>query len=298
MSHNSNLYNISNEQLLLINILNGMYNDNLRQINNLNQNITTINNSNTQIRNLLIQILNNRRNTPNRSNPPVPVPTPVPTQVPAPTPANLSSNLQSIFMNSIPYINREQYIYTINQNSNEINNSFSQLFQNFFEPIEVFPTQSQIESATRCVRYCDIISPINRSCPFSLENFNDIDMVSVIRHCRHIFNTEQLNIWFTSNCRCPVCRYDIRDYNSNASQLFSTDASSVVPTATEPSVTEPSVTEPSVTESSVTEPSVTESSVTEQSEPQNNINQQYLINNLFNTDISGNIPAYYYNIYY
>ena len=192
-------------------------------------------------------------------------------------------------MNTIlPYINREQYIYTniytnYTNNSNEFNNNLSQLLQNFFEPIEVFPTQSQIESATRCVRYCDIILPINRSCPFSLENFNDIDMVSVIRHCRHIFNTEQLNIWFMSNCRCPVCRYDIRDYNSNASQLFSTDASSVVPTATEPSVTESSVTEPSVTEPSV---------------PQNNINQQYLINNLFNTDISSNIPAYYYNIYY
>ena len=31
MSHNSQ-YNITNEQLLLINILNGMYNDNLRQM--------------------------------------------------------------------------------------------------------------------------------------------------------------------------------------------------------------------------------------------------------------------------
>jgi len=26
--------------------------------------------------------------------------------------------------------------------------------------------------------------------------------------------------WFRSNCRCPVCRYDIREYNSNASTEF------------------------------------------------------------------------------
>ena len=34
MNSNSNTYNISNEQLLLINILNAMHNDNTRQINN------------------------------------------------------------------------------------------------------------------------------------------------------------------------------------------------------------------------------------------------------------------------
>jgi hypothetical protein len=26
--------------------------------------------------------------------------------------------------------------------------------------------------------------------------------------------------WFRTNCRCPVCRYDIRNYNSNASTEF------------------------------------------------------------------------------
>jgi len=42
-------------------------------------------------------------------------------------------------------------------------------------------------------------------------------MVTLIRFCGHIFNSEQLNTWFRSNCRCPVCRYDIRSYNANAS---------------------------------------------------------------------------------
>ena len=42
-------------------------------------------------------------------------------------------------------------------------------------------------------------------------------MVTVIRFCGHIFSTGSLNTWFTTNCRCPVCRYDIRNYNSNNS---------------------------------------------------------------------------------
>ena len=59
MSNNSNTFRISNEHLLLINILNTMYNDNLRQINNITDTLNNLNNTNNQIRNSLIQILNN-----------------------------------------------------------------------------------------------------------------------------------------------------------------------------------------------------------------------------------------------
>jgi len=89
--------------------------------------------------------------------------------------------------------------------------------QNFFQPVEVYPTTAQIEIATRNVQYCNILNPINRSCPISLETFNDNDMVVVIRFCGHIFKPEQIATWFRSNCKCPVCRYDIRNYNSNSS---------------------------------------------------------------------------------
>ena len=229
MSHNSQ-YNITNEQLLLINILNGMYNDNLRQINNMNDSIYSLNESNRQIRNLLIQILNNNHNNNNhhnnnnynnhnrrnnlrhyqRSD--------------LSGNSNLSSGgrrgLGRVYLNNRPYIIDNLQHYNIPLNRENVNNDLSQILQNFFQPVEVFPTQMQIESATRYVRYCDIVTPRNRSCPISLENFNDNDMVSVIRYCGHIFNTEQLNTWFRSNCRCPVCRYDIRRYNSTASSEF------------------------------------------------------------------------------
>ena len=230
MNSNQRTYTISNEQLLLIDILNTMYNDNLRQITNLTD-------SNQQIRNLIIQILNtntpqrrnnnnnninhnsnrtnnsnnnSNRNTFRENNTP-------------------NGNLGRVYLNNIPYIidNVEHVRIPINNNSRNLNlnnnNDFSRILQSFFDPVEVYPTQSQIETATRRVRYSDIISPKNTSCPILLTNFNDNDMVTVIRHCSHIFNTNELNTWFRNHCNCPVCRYDIRDDNSNASTAFSSE---------------------------------------------------------------------------
>jgi hypothetical protein len=221
---NQSYLNITNEQLLLINILNTIYNDNLRQINSLTS-------SNNEIRNIITNLLSNNTNASNnrgqshnrfrnrnnnREN------------------FTRNSNQDRFYINNVPYIIEDVREYRIppSQLYNWINNStasssesqtirndnqprtynFSRAFQSFFEPVEVFPTQTQIETATRRAMYCDIVSPINRSCPISLENFNDSDTVSVIRFCGHIFHTEHLNRWFTSNCRCPVCRYDIRNF--------------------------------------------------------------------------------------
>ena len=224
MNNNQRTYTISNEHLLLIDVLNTMYNDNLRQITNLTD-------SNEQIRNSIIQILNT--NTPQRRNNNI-----------YRTNSNNNNNnnrntfrdnntsngnLGRVYLNSIPYIidNIEHVRIPINNNSRNINlnnnNDFSRVLQSFFDPVEVYPTQSQIETATRRVRYSDIISPKNTSCPILLTNFNDNDMVTVIRHCSHIFNTNELKTWFRNHCNCPVCRYDIRDDNSNASVAFSSE---------------------------------------------------------------------------
>ena len=189
--------NLSSEQLLLINILNDMYNENIRQINNYHDAITNLNEANNNIRATLIQMLNvnGARRTMQNTN----------TNIP------MSTYLGEF---SIPLTTLSRNNVNANINANGRNNS--RFLENFFSPVEVYPTQSQIEAATRRVRYCDIVSPLNRSCPISLEQFEDNDMVSVIRQCNHIFRTEELNTWFRSNCRCPVCRYDIRNYNTNA----------------------------------------------------------------------------------
>jgi len=229
--NNLAMSNITNENLLLIVILNGMYNDNNRQIQNLTEhnnqilNIltnmlnTNVNNRNTNNRNTNNRNTNNRnqynRNQYNRNQ------------------SNTNNTNRGLF-NNTPYIIDNIHAQTIPRTYLPVlseNNTAQQrtrtsemlnMFTNFFDPIVIHPTPSQIETATRRVRYCDIVSPINRSCPISLENFTDNDMVTVIRFCGHIFNTEHLNTWFQTNCRCPVCRYDIRNYNSsvNNSSLY------------------------------------------------------------------------------
>jgi hypothetical protein len=234
---NQRPYNIGNEQLLLIDILNTMYNDNLNQIRNLQE-------SNLQIRNLIIQILN-PNNAQTRNNIMGFEPRNyynVPVREPRRRGRNNNinnfrennatngSSLGRIYLNNI-IDNVEQIRTPINTNLNN-NNNFSRIMQSFFTPVEVYPTPTQIETATRRVRYCDIVSPKNTSCPISLTNFNDNDMVSVIRHCGHIFNTDGLNTWFRSHCTCPVCRFDIRDDNSNSSSVFSDQAQNINTTNT------------------------------------------------------------------
>ena len=91
----------------------------------------------------------------------------------------------------------------------------SYIIREFFTPVNVYPTQEQINRASRTVRYGDIVRPTNTTCPITLETFNDNSEVTIIRHCGHAFNTDDFNSWFRINCRCPVCRYDIRDYTTD-----------------------------------------------------------------------------------
>lgn len=252
MNNYSNTFRIGNEPLLLINILNTMYNDNLRQITNINETLNNLNDANNQILNLLVQLLynpdtnqinnfrqnvfserrdrnnnvrnnnvrnNNERNNNVRNN-----------NVRNNNERNnndRNNNSNRIFVNNRPYVIDFITEYNIPPTSirNNINRNIdiselSNIFDSFMHPVEVYPTQSQIESATRRVCYCDISRPLYNQCPISLDEFNDNDMVTVIRHCGHIFHTEHLMNWFRTNSRCPVCRFDIREFNSNASTEF------------------------------------------------------------------------------
>jgi hypothetical protein len=84
------------------------------------------------------------------------------------------------------------------------------------------PTTAQIDNATRLVRYENIETPVTDTCPICLEQFQNSDVVRQIIHCGHIFNQQHFNRWFERDSRCPVCRYDIRntdtdtDNNGNA----------------------------------------------------------------------------------
>jgi len=92
----------------------------------------------------------------------------------------------------------------------------NQLFQNlyqFFDNVHVFPTQTQIVNATERTVYSENNDNRITQCPISLDDFQEGEPVIRIRHCGHTFQENAIMNWFQSNTRCPVCRYDIRDYH-------------------------------------------------------------------------------------
>jgi hypothetical protein len=200
MSFPQNTYrsSLSDDNLLFMTLLTGMYNDNIRQIN-------TLTNANNQIRNAMLSIINRANNTHENQN-----------QF-----QNQNQN-QNSYMQSRSLLSNIFHLNNITNtnNTNTLNrqNRSTRLFDTFFEPVYINPTPAQIEAATRNVRFGDILSPMNTTCPISLETFNDDTRVIMIRHCGHLFNTEEINVWFRTNCRCPICRYDIRSYNPSRYQ--------------------------------------------------------------------------------
>ena len=178
-----------------LNVLSSVYYDNIRQIERLTQ-------TNNEIRGILRSSLNNNNNN-NRRN--------------RRNRRNRSNN-----MNSLENPNNSNY-RTYNTYSTPLHTSrrytpirntvlYNTLLNAFLEPVPTYPGTLQIEIATRNMLYGDIVSPRNTSCPISLERFENNDMVTTICYCGHIFMMAEIHHWFTNNCRCPVCRYDIREY--------------------------------------------------------------------------------------
>jgi len=213
---------MNNSDILFINILNTMYNDNWRTILNLID-------QNNEIRASIMNIFNRRdreRNTlSSEQNSNINPSTPINND------NNSNPNNNRIYINNIPYIIEGLQYLPLSSNNNQNsditrfdgnNDDLQRLMDLFLQPIDVFPTQSEIQRATRNTVYSDILNPTNTSCPISLENFTDSSQVTMIIPCRHIFNTDPLMSWFTRNTRCPVCRYDIRNYNVNGNDTTNT----------------------------------------------------------------------------
>ena len=115
------------------------------------------------------------------------------------------NNIQSPLSNIIPMFGP----LTFQSN----NNSLEQLFQQALQPVTIRPTSEQIDRATEERIFNQINQPLNDVCPITRNNFNDTDNVLQILECRHCFTPVSLRTWFETSVRCPICRYDIREYN-------------------------------------------------------------------------------------
>ena len=81
----------------------------------------------------------------------------------------------------------------------------------FDSPVRIRPNIRQIRSSTRILQYRDISS--NQTiCPIRRESFEQDQSVMQILQCSHIFDELSLRRHFRFSSRCPMCRYDIRDY--------------------------------------------------------------------------------------
>lgn len=278
---------LSNERLFLIEILNSMYNDNIRQMDSITSTLNNLTESNNRIRNMLYRLVNNNdsnifsqnQNTDLRNQHTdlrsiyTPANTPQNREQNNANTSEQSSNFTQTYLNALNNIRNNttstnnihtntrnmnnttdfviDFITTIPSNNTSTTNpnrsdnyitNIANIFSEFIdndnlttgnnlnalsyilnltmgrdtrtglrEPIQYIPTRECIETATRQVRYGDILNPVNQTCPITMEDFNENDNITMIRHCRHIFKTDVLMNWFRRNSCCPVCRYDIRN---------------------------------------------------------------------------------------
>ena len=95
-------------------------------------------------------------------------------------------------------------------------NIFLQTILNMLSPVRITPSAEQISNATENYTYRILPeTPIRtRICPIDREPIVEGDNVTQINYCGHIFRSINLQTWFEHNSRCPLCRYDIRNYGS------------------------------------------------------------------------------------
>lgn len=115
---------------------------------------------------------------------------------------NIVNRPRTIPINNIPR--------NINQRRDEGN-----IFRQRFENVVVRPSEAQITRAIETFIYST--REESHTCPITLEPIQYGDEVCRIRHCSHMFKRSAIEGWFLQNVRCPVCRYDIRDYQEDSS---------------------------------------------------------------------------------
>ena len=92
--------------------------------------------------------------------------------------------------------------------------------EEFNSPVRIRPSRHQISEATELILYSDLSDNYQTICPIDQQELNSNDYVLRIRHCGHIFREMNLRRHFRSSPRCPICRFDIRDYNTSVTDTL------------------------------------------------------------------------------
>jgi len=130
------------------------------------------------------------------------------------------------YMNTINSNSNNSSNSTSNASSNSTNNSQNAYLLNYsledFENLSDVNMRALIKISTAKINYCCIAVPLNDTCPITQEEFTNNDQVTIIKNCGHIFKTHAIKDWLYQHQTCPVCRYNILT-NSNIISYINPD---------------------------------------------------------------------------
>jgi hypothetical protein len=104
------------------------------------------------------------------------------------------------------------------------NSSTYDLFSYFIYPSQSTDltdilTDDQINIATEAITFSENMrmpDETDNRCPITMETFIEGDELLQISECRHRFKKNALMNWFNRDPRCPLCRYNLHNYNPQA----------------------------------------------------------------------------------
>ncbi len=92
-------------------------------------------------------------------------------------------------------------------------NSSQTILRQFNEPVIVSPTQEQINNATKTMTATNLNE--ESICSICQDNYTSNQTLREIKYCEHFFHKDCIDHWFEQHVHCPVCRFDIRDTETN-----------------------------------------------------------------------------------
>lgn len=93
----------------------------------------------------------------------------------------------------------------------------TQLDLSNLQDVLVIPTSTQIENAVEIIQNDSSIT--QEMDPIDLIPFRENETIMRIRYCGHCFRETNLREWFRASVRCPLCRYDIRNYTNETETI-------------------------------------------------------------------------------
>ena len=130
------------------------------------------------------------------------------------TPPQVNADINRTENNQMPDINeqiRNTYNNLFNPETIEVtlfNNGNRRVINNM-EDVQVFPSLRTLRESSSVHIYRDLDTD-HETCSICRENFEENSVVRRLG-CEHIFHIGCIDTWFESNIRCPLCRHDLRD---------------------------------------------------------------------------------------